>query len=459
MTRTLSPERKLAAQRALDHCFLAVAHHLSTPPESWVDQGRRMVRLWDLLEFSVTVDGNDFQAEFLARDPAMSHCIVRADLKGPIGSYNFPAALDPLLVEGCRATGFTPKCLPGPTGDYMRRVLLRTFRHYVDWNALRRSVLQALAPDPVVTSLTRRIFDSRFATLPNFNWVAHHVRELSLVGIEHPGLLPFLRWEQPRHGSPLGNFERAMAEEGLRPSARRKLEQWGFDTFGVAIDECDDYEPVDPHRFIARYANVLDDLQVEVEPCPMFSYLMTRGRALEAPDWYLRALWNECESLTEEYPDDPYLIDFEPTSAWIDSRPRRPDENQRRAGWAWIVARAEEHKLRTDVAGALPWAVPCGEMAVGRFVVKPLGDRATLREEAHEMRNCLASMEADCRRGKLAAFSIRLEGRCTACFTLTQVAVARPFWTLLQVAGKSNSQVQPEIRDVAMQVVRSLNGH
>lgn len=454
LARPLDPARRLAAEKVIEHSFLAVAHHLSTPPEAWQDDGRRSVRLWDLLEFSVAQDGGDLRLEFLSRDPDMSGCLAHADLSQPIGGFAFPAALDPLLVSGCRAVGLSPRCLPGPTGDFMRRVLGRTFRPYVQWNRLRRSVLQALAPDPLLVSLTRRAFEGGRASLHSFNWVARHVRELSLLAVERPRLLPFLQLVEHAEGSPLANLDSALSASGMTASARRKLERWGFQPFSQATDfgTLEDRDTV-----IARYANLLDRLQVAREPTTMFTQLAMKGVRPDAPDWYLRALWDEVESLGDDIDEENYPVDFEVTATWLAASPPEPDENQKQAGWPWIVERAWEHHLRTDSACAQPWAVPCDDLAIGRYVVKPLRDLASLREEALTMRNCLETLEAGCRAGKLAAFSVREGGRRVACLSIARITEPTPSWAVHQVAGKANAPAAKDIADVAMQVARRLN--
>jgi hypothetical protein len=452
---TPASERWRVARRILEHAFPAVTHHLSTPPEGRSEGGRRSVRLWDLLEFSVADDGTDFRLEHLSRDPEISRCRESFDLTSPISPYACTTALDPVFAATCRELGLSPGMLPGPRGDLARTTIARTFRHYVDWNGLRRSVLRFLAPDPLVLSLAHRIFDGDNKSIDRFNWVARHVRELSLVGIERPKLLPFLRFASATNGSPIANFDRIMAEWGMTPSARRKLEQWRFTAFEVALENVvfDDCE-----HMLAWIANMLDRLKVVGEADPEFCYLAWSVEHVNPPDWYLRALLMGVDSAgCEDYVGDRYP-EFLLTAQWIGSAPPEPDENQKRAGWPWIVARAREYDMQPHATARQPWRLQFDDLKVDEFDVVAIRDFDALREEGDAMRNCLARMVNVCRGGWLVVFSIRLRGERLANFTLSRVD-DRPGapWQLKEIAGMGNRPAGEEITQVAMRAVEMLN--
>ena len=452
-SENLAPARRALAERVIEHALPAIARHLDAATEAWEADGRRMVRVWDLLEFSVALDGTDLRVSYLLDDAGVGRPVVHANLARPIGSFGWHFAFDPVLAQACRAVGMPVPALIGPTGNFMHRVLGLTFRRYMDWNRLRRSVLRALALDPLLASLVRRMFSSGRASIDDFNWVERHQRELSLVAIESPGLLPFLKFGERAEGQLIEHFDRLMAEAGMTPSARRKLERWGSEAFDTAMDFCvlEDWREV-----MARYANLLDRLQVECDPEVMFTELaMASGP--HAPDWYLRALFNEVQSLEANYPDDdPYPVDFPETTRWIASNPPEPDENQKRAGWMWIVTQSRKYFAIEEARSAQPWAVPCGEIAIGRYSVTPIAGLAQLREEALAMRNCLETLEEDCRSGRLVVFRITKGDRRVACFTLCRVEHPTAFWQLSRIAGKANSPVAPEVTEVAMAVAGKL---
>jgi hypothetical protein len=452
-SENLAPARRALAERAIVHALPAIVRHLDAATQAWEADGRRMVRVWDLLEFSVALDGTDLRVAYLMDDAGLGRAILHADLSRPIGSFGWHIVFDPVLAEACRAVGMPVAALTGATGIFMHRVLGLTFRRYVDWNRLRRSVLHALALDPLVSSLVRRTFTHACAAIDDFNWVERHQRELSLVAIESSGLLPFLQFGERGEGSLVEIFDRLMVEAGMTPSARRKLERWGDEAFATAMDSClfEDW-----HAVMARYANLLDRLQVECDPGVMFTELAMATDGF-APDWYLRALWNEVQSFEANYPDDdPYPVDFPETTRWIASNPPEPDENQKRAGWMWIATQSKKHCAIEDAKAAQPWPVPCGEISIGRYSVSPIASLAQLREEALAMRNCLETLEEDCRSGRVVVFRIAEGDRRVASFTLCRVARPTAFWQLSRIAGKANSPVAPVVTEVAMAVAGTL---
>ena len=447
----ISDDRRGRAHAVVEAAHLDIAHHLSTAPEAWTCDGRRTVRLWDLVEFSVAEDGTDLQVRYLRQVPDMSCCLVRADFSQPIGRFAWPAVMEPVLAPLLSLVGLNMKVLPGNFGMYIHGVLCRTFRNYVDWKRLRRSVLKYLQLDPLVVSLTRRTFDGGIASFESFNWVAANVRELALVATEHPRLLPFLQMVSGHDGSPIHNFECAMQKAGLRPTAFRKLERWGYGVFSAATE----WGLVeDSHALMADFANLLDRLGVQEDPPAMLAELAVRGVGTNAPDWYLRALWKEIEALAKEEPDDAYPPDFELTAAWLASSPPEPDDNQKQAGWPWIVDQAWTYRIATDAAAHVPWGVPCDGISVDGHDVIPIRSLVELRDEAEAMHNCLMSLEGDCRAGNVVVFSIRKDGRRLASFT----AERKPdLWKAVEIAGKLNRAVPEEIKAIALRATDRLN--
>lgn len=430
--------------------FPRVVEHLALAPETWEAEGRRGVWLWGLLEISAAADGTDLRLDYVSDDPDAEGCAASANLTQPISRFGFSAAMSPILVAAARECGLHPKTLPGPTGMYIRRVFARTFSRCVEWNRLRRGVLGHLRLDPLVVSLTRRAFEGGMARLASFNWVARHVRELALVAAEHPRLLPFLQLVSRVDGPPVETFERAVREAGITPSARRKLERWGFDPFSQASEFCMTDDAIGT---VAGFANLLDRLEIHEPPDPMFVELALRGGVDSAPDWFLRALNKEVAMLAEET-DDAYPVDYELIAAWLNTNPPLPDPHQQQS-WPWIVEQAWRHRALTDAAAREPWPVPSETLSIAGYEVVPLRCALDLRAEAEAMRNCLATYEKDCREGKIAMYSIRKGARRFADLALERVKDGKGFWQVMQVAGKGNREV-PEVAGVAMAVVRGL---
>lgn len=410
--------------------------------------GSRIVRLWSCVEFEVSPGGTRFNARLLDPLPSASRLEAAFDLSRPIGRYTWTPLFNAVLAAFGKEAGIDFPNVLLETSNYIAAVMRRTFPGYVDWNQLRRHVLQFLRPDPLVHSLMRRTFEGRTAALDSFHWVAAHERELSRIAIDHPALLPFLQLVAgPASGAPLRGFEEAVHRAGITSSARRKLERWGYAPFCAATFFGTAPSPL---TLVAHYANLLDRLRIADPPPFMFTEYVVRGVGFHAPDWYLRALLKEVLALDE---DDPYLPGFADTKAWLATRPSPPDGTRQRVDWRWIVSQSRRHRLACDKTADAPWPIPGGEHVDGDYRVVPIRNLRGLLEEADAMRNCLGTMAEDCASGRIAVFSIR--DRCSdkrhACFSVTWVP--KPgFWQILQIAGKRNTEASTALTDLALRV-------
>ena len=140
-----------AIQRVTENTFARALEHLTLGPETWEAEGRRGVWLWGLLNISVAQDGTDFRIDYLGREPA--------DEAQPISPLGFVAALAPILAAEARGCELPLETLSGPTGDHIRRVLVRTLYPCVSWHRLRGAVaayLRLRAPHVHEVSRDRR---------------------------------------------------------------------------------------------------------------------------------------------------------------------------------------------------------------------------------------------------------------------------------------------------------------
>lgn len=467
------PERRRATvERVIEVAFPRVVEHLALAPETWEAEGRRGLWLWGVLEISAAADGTDLRLDYVSDDPDLDGCLATANLTQPISPIGFAAAMSPILVAAARECGLHPKTLPGPTGMYIRRVFARTFNRCVDWNRLRRGVLRHLRLDPLVVSLTRRTFEDGIPWLESFNWVARHVRELALLAAEHPRLLPFLQLVSGVGRPPVETFERAVHDAGITPSARRKLEHWGYEPFSLAMEVSMTNDAI---ATLARFANLLDRLEIHEPPDPMFVALALRGGSEFAPDWFLRTLHKElvfaatvapgaADAATAVAPGAAEAAmdgcpipdgDFDLIAAWLNTNPPLPDPHQQQS-WPWIVEQAWRHRALTDAAAREPWPMPSETLSIAGYEVVPLRCALDLRAEAEAMRNCLATYEKDCRAGEIAVYSIRKGTRRFADLALARVKDGGGFWQVMQVAGKGNREV-PDMAGVAKEMVRRLS--
>ena len=380
---------------------------------------------------------------------------------------SWTVAFEPTLTLAYLACGLGTRAQSCTTAGAMRWVLHRTFRGYVDFKALRRSVVEFLAPDPLALSLERRMHGNG-ASAANFNWIAAHTAELSLVAIERPRLLPFLQFAEAGERRDLvAATERALRKAGMNPSAWRKLEMCGFEFFGEA---CEAALTDNAEATVAEFANLLDRLQV-VEPPPLaFAHLAVYAATFgqpppvqplfspRIPDWYLRALLKETRRIED---DEGEIVDmpedFELTLRWLSSSPAAPDANQARAGWRWILQRARKPFDRN-----MECNVPCEEFTHGPFRIVPIRDTDALEAEGRAMQNCLSRYRLACATKMYAVFSVRdaLTDERLACFSVGVPSTrAEPgSWRLDQVAGKRNAKVSAAIEEVARVALRRMNG-
>ena len=452
---------------ALEMCRKAFGDNLSSAPVTFHKGGRRCVRLWDAVEISIREDGCDLRMRVLdpnAMTPAPSFA---ADLSRPIGSMSWTAAFEPTLILAYLGCGLGPRAGYCATAGAMRRVLHRTFRHYVDFRALRRAVIEFLAPNPLALSIERRMHGNG-ASAADFNWIAAHTAELSLVAIERPRLLPFLQFAEVGAGRDLvAATERTLRKAGMKSSAWKELEICGFEFFSEA---CEAALTDNAEVTIAEVANLLDRLQVTEPPPLIFAHLAVHAatfgqpRPVETlfgpltPDWYLRALLKEARRIEEEEGEIVDMPeDFERTLRWLSSRPAAPDANQARAGWRWIVQRA-----RADRGRKVNCKVTCEEFTHGSFRVMPIRDTDALYAEGRAMQNCLSRYAVACATKMYAVFSVRdaLTDERLACFSVGVPSSDAPpgSWRLDQVAGPRNAKVSAAIEEVARVALRRMNG-
>ncbi len=387
--------------------------------------------LWDSVEWSVRDNGTDFRCRPTHRYGDFFY--PSADLRRPVSRNDWPLAFGAVLEDACRAQGLNPKVLPGPTGDWLRASLRRTFHGFVAWNELRRDLLRWLALDPLTLAIHRRIFEGSFAGIDTFDWVHRSRHPLSLVAIERPRMLPFLRYVQHEDGLPLQALEGTLREAGMTPKALAWMEKVGFPAF----DPVDDFTVgADWRQRLVRHASRLERLRIE-SPSPIVNSIA--GERL--PDWLFRSLQREVERLLDEGVDEEDAIpgDFEEVARWIRTTHPEPDANQRRAGWAWLQAQARRARIHAAGQALAPGPCAYGAFSHEGLSVVPLASVVELREEALAMDNCLESYSYDFVIGEMQPFSVREAGtgRRLACFVLVREGVLG-HWAVMQVAGPSN---------------------
>jgi hypothetical protein len=147
----------------------------------------------------------------------------------------------------------------------------------------------------------------------------------------------------------------------------------------------------------------------------------------------------------------PFLAEARLVLHWVRSELPELDKLQRRAGWPWLINRAQAWQKRREAALAAPrWRSALGEWSDGPYRAVPLDTVESMLDEAAAMRNCLAECIEHCQVGEERYFSVRaLEtGRRLAVVQLVFDRNAK-FWRPGQVKGTCNKDVSATILAVA----------
>jgi hypothetical protein len=461
-----------AAQRetglaVLRDCLPEIARRLTRPAGGFIHDGSRKVYLWETVALEIGGNGHGLSAHYVGCTAADGPSVT-LDLKRPLGAEGWIACFVPAIATVCARHGLTKANMGEPLQRWIGASLLLTCEGLVDFEALRKAVLEFLAPDPLARSLANRIFGAA-APAEAFNWVCTHVSALALCAVEQPAMLPFLRIVQGDKAmnaacDPLAALCERLAAEGLEPAAWKKLARWGFASFERIGDAW--WKPIP----LARFANLLHRLDVQAPPPPDFvryALLASLHRAerharldLERhPPWFLRALLREVERARHDIAVHVVRMDLCAALDWrIESRPE-PDANQQRAGWAWIMDQAQAYRKSRELALAAPWQVHVAGMLWGPYRVVAIDCADALEAEAQAMKNCLASYEEACRSGEVVVYSIRERstGARIACFAAERAGDGDS-WELIEVAGKMNAAVDEDLERIGHAMVVKLNG-
>lgn len=321
-------------------------------------------------------------------------------------------------------------------------------------------------PPPASELLVRSLANRIFGAPPReraIDWVKGRVEAVALVGVELPAMLPFLRIVEADPDArsapdPLAALRELLDDAGIEPNAWKRLPRWGFAAF-----ERLEHNPA-PDR-IADFANLLLGLDVQGAPPAAFAEYADLALCAYWPEfeytdlplWFMRALLKAVEGVATPAMEAALDEDLACACRWLAETDPSPDANQQRAGWRWIMAQVRAHRAAWESAASEPWAVPTGEITVGRWWIVPLRTRVELHDEADAMENCLATYEADCRAGTVVIFSIRdaLTSERVGCFSVGRRGTDDA-WQVGEVNGPHNEPLDDEFVELAEQVAAGM---
>jgi hypothetical protein len=457
--RDLDRSREADAKAIVEECRELFASRLAKAPVGIARGDLRSVYLWGLLRISTYENGRKLDARWTDEGMNTRAPLMWANLRRPISVLRWVDAFEPLIEAAYRARGWRFH-RPESLDRWIRLSLGSTFRKSVDFRALRRSVLEFLSLDRLTLSIANRVFTDSAIPSELFNWVARNAQALALPAIERPRLLPFL-WilshtaAKYSGGDPIEAAERIFTDAGIERAAFRKLEAWGWEGFSAAISQA---EFMDCKETVAKLANSLHRLGIREEPPELFMQIAGANLDGPLPDWYLRALYEECLDDDAVY----RLIDgheLQRSRNWLRLARPAPDANQRRAGWSWIAAQSAGEEFESEDGISSTWPVHCADHVDGIHQVVAIRNIDALREEAAAMKNCLAQFHLACAEGMAVIFSIRVveTGERVACMSAIRRADAggAQHWALGQLSGRRNTHVD-ELEPLAERVVRRL---
>ena len=363
--------------------------------------------------------------------------------------------------------------------DWLGHAVLKLLRDDPRFQHLRAKLLRdALGLDAELFHIAMRARTDTLADpLPDvvYSRVWRNEKAFRQVAQENPHLLPLLHAFVEHSGlrsgkDPVQLLKAALAEQdGVSDAAWRYVCRHGARIFRAVWALTRD---TFPFTSAGLYLRRLD--QMGLPPPPPDDLLHAWSLEIHPYDLlYLETYWTpalcaiyrigitEANRIKATPAFTDFLEEFVAITSWAEATGVALDQNQRRAGWSWLVRRWQEaHGWDSQQAGcpSRRWTTLVSEFEFGCFLVVPLTSDAELREEAWAMRNCIARHGSDALTDWVRLFSIRLRAsqRRVADLELRHDA-ARGTWTVTQLAGFANRLVTEDVKLVGAEVARRYN--
>jgi hypothetical protein len=286
-----------------------------------------------------------------------------------------------------------------------------------------------------------------------------------------PVVAPIVLYGEAGTGDPVADLKQRCRGAGISAAAWRYLTRHGWRIFKVPWELSPGRSRLD---FAIGYLRALDRAGLPPPPPPSllkpWSNLYidaTYDRQRENRSWFdlagcvLRPALLEADRLRHS-PDLPRFIqNFLLVVNWALQTEPRPDSNQRRAGWHWLLrqAREWEAELRLDsVEDNQRWPTYIDPFEDGGLIIQPLQSAAELTLEARRMRNCLAEYTDACADGFVRIFSVRTD---PAARPLADIGVEREDdtgrWIVTECKGFANQPAEPCIGAIGAALVQRLS--
>ena len=173
------------------------------------------------------------------------------------------------------------------------------------------------------------------------------------------------------------------------------------------------------------------------------------GDRLEAiPPLFFRAAWKSCVAAqyTDEGMEDFIKAQLIPLAQWFfGSGAHQSDDTGRlKAGWESIKRlRHESVAAMAQKLGVDEWPPILRKFEAGAYRMLALTSECQLMEEGEEMGHCVGTYADNCRYSPLRIFSVRYKKTDTRVATLSIKEASPGSWTIDQLKGPENAEVDP----------------
>ena len=351
--------------------------------------------------------------------------------------------------------------------EYARWAYMGLRRHvaaHFDMREVRERVRSAIAPDPAVVRVARRVrrrpltTGQRMLRLGDYNHVLADWTSYRVLAAEASHLLPLysaLHARQAREAGtqPVQRLKAAVRAAGLSEATWRLVANGG----PRLLDPVSRFYNSSIEDAVINYLHALQALKLRTEPP---RWLIEQTLSLfgnpERRSSHYAMHFEKCSPFIE--PDKRIFArvlarvlrmgdaarerrgEIQRVLDWAADADVQLDAARQRAGWAWMSRSAErwDAQRRLRAHGGAAWTVPFERMEVDGVVVEALSSALALWKEGHEMRHCAGRLAGAASLGDLVLAlqaGSRRSRRATALLRKD-----RGRWRVHQVVGFANRE-------------------
>jgi len=170
----------------------------------------------------------------------------------------------------------------------------------------------------------------------------------------------------------------------------------------------------------------------------------------------LRAGFLQADRLRLEGKVENFVEEFLGVCWWSEHHTVRPDDNQIKAGWSWLVNQcraAEVEQLKCCEIDMRSWRarIPNYWPAYSEIEIFPIESSRQLVREAQLMKNCLLNFHEECSNGEIEIYSVRTvaTGKRKGCIGFRFDGEAP---TIVDIKGIANAPASGEVNAIAREL-------